>query len=49
MVSKCANSWCSAIRHNHEGKLFRLILTSKIWLVEMSAKRSTYGYAHVAF
>ena len=24
MVSKCANSWCSAIRHNHEGKLFRL-------------------------
>lgn len=23
MVGKCANSWCSAIRHHHEGKLFR--------------------------
>jgi hypothetical protein len=24
MVGKCANSWCFATRHDHEGKLFRL-------------------------
>jgi hypothetical protein len=24
MVGKCANSWCPATRHHHEGKLFRL-------------------------
>lgn len=24
MDSKCANSWCSATRRDHEGKLFRL-------------------------
>jgi hypothetical protein len=24
--AKCANRWCSATRHHHEGKLFRLDL-----------------------
>jgi hypothetical protein len=24
MVGKCANSWCPATRHHHEGKLFRV-------------------------
>jgi hypothetical protein len=24
MVTKCANSWCFATRHDQEGKLFRL-------------------------
>ncbi len=50
MVSKCVNRWCPAIRHHHEGKLFRLdidlgnkaggseLKTEYIWLCARCAR-----------
>ena len=48
MVTKCANIWCFAPRHNQEGKLFRLDIDLGSETGGSERKRNSYGYALVA-